>query len=129
MLEIKIEYKRHKDTRYKGGKIDEWYEYSYISVKGHAITNDGIKSSKLCGAITAILQAIPMLLDDYMWDYEIKNGCATIERLHLSSGSCVKENISLDTIVCQLYALFKQFPSYFKRFDLINIEEREVQND
>lgn len=128
MIEIKIEYKRHKDMRYKGSKIDEWYEYSYMLVKGHAITSDGIKNTRLCGAITAILQAVPMLLDNYLWDYEIKNGYACIERNHPNQSPCVKENNSLDTIVCQLYALFKQFPSYFKTFDLINIEEREVQN-
>lgn len=105
------------------GKKSDYFIFTDIEVKGHATNVDFATNKKICAGISAICYGIKDLVDTLHYHYEIASGyfhCWTnFDYIHLDKNFVY----ALNTIVCQLFTIYKQYPNAFKSFDLIDIKE------
>ena len=125
MIEVKCEYYNDKT---KLGK--DYFVYTNIEVKGHAEHTGSVNNTKVCAGVSAICYGINRLINDLQYGYVCEKGyfhCWT-ERLHNLRANLDKDTVyALNTVVCQLYEIYCQYPNAFKSFELIDIKEK-VEN-
>ena len=110
------------------------FQYCEVEVKGHSLNCDAREHIQVCSAISAVCNGIYRLLNDLDFDYKYGNGYFHIVRKR----SCYLKdynynfrvdsdsNYALNTILCQLYEIYLQYPKHFTKFDLIELKEYVV---
>lgn len=108
---------------------EDYFIYTDIEVTGHADTLNMNHTTgiKLCAGISACCNGIVNLIDPIRFNVEIGKGYFHIwtERKKGIRNYLDKSSVyALNTLVCQLFALYKDYPSYFKTFDLVDVKEK-----
>lgn len=107
---------------------DDYFIYTDIDVSGHADTlmMNHTTGIKLCAGISACCYGIRQLINSSSYYMELEKG-----HFHIwtAKKKDIKHNLdktsvyALNTLVCQLYELYNNYPSYFKSFELIDVKE------
>ena len=126
MVEVKCEYVNEMNKR----KTD-YFIYLNVEVKGHA-NHCGYDVNKLvCAGISACCYGIKRLINEGQFNLEINKGyfrCWT-NRLYNLRETLDKESVyALNTLVCQLYEIYCNYPNAFKSFDLVDVKEK-IENE
>ena len=129
MIEVKIRYvnipfvSKHTKT--------DFFIYNEIEVKGHAENTGYYNNTRVCAGVSAVTLGIMRLLNE---DFKTEHHrgyfhCWTDCKINQAfKNQCDRESVyALNTIVCQLYEIYKNYPNAFKRFDLI--EEKENNDE
>lgn len=129
MIEVKVIYTNLPHTT-KHTKTD-FFVYREVEVKGHAEHTGYTNNTRVCAGISAITLGIIRLLDEkhkveYSKGYfHVHVDCKIDKEFR---NTCDKESVyALNTLVCQLFEIYKNYPNAFKRFDLI--EEKENNDE
>ena len=129
MIEVKVRYTNIPKVT-KDRKTD-FFIYREVEVKGHAEHTGYTNNTRVCAGISACTLGIIRLLDEmHHVDYHKGYFHVVVDRAINKEfkNVCDKESVyALNTLVCQLYEIYKNYPNAFKRFDLI--EEKENTND
>lgn len=129
MIEVKVRYTNvPKITK---NRKDDFFIYSEVLVQGHAEHTGYVNNTRVCAGISACTLGIIRLLD-VMHHVDYHKGYFHVwieqEPNNDFKNRCDKESVyALNTLVCQLYEIYKNYPNAFKRFDLI--EEKENQDE
>lgn len=124
MISVKCEYANYPT---KTGK--DYFIYTDFEVYGHA---DALNMShttgiKVCAGVSACCYGVRRLMNTEQFKVEIRNGYFHVwtERNNNLKHILDKDSVNaLNTLLCQLYELYCEYPSYFKSFDLIDIKEK-----
>lgn len=120
MIEVYCEY--HNE-----GKKEDKFLFTKIVVKGHASDNNSSTTNiKVCAGVSACCFGIKNVIDTSQ--YHLKIGSGTF--------SCVRETkaltrdkqsiYALNTLVCQLYEIYRYYPNSFKSFELVETKEIKI---
>lgn len=119
MIEVRCKYTNMK-SKLKG----DYFIYTEVEVIGHAQNLGYSTNNKVCAGVSACCFGIKRLIDISLCTLELKSGYFKCIR----STPSIKEpttDYALNTLVCQLYELYRNYPSSFKCFELIDIKENE----
>ena len=123
MIEVKAEYVNLiKET--KTNKTD-FFVYTNVEVKGHAEHTGYTNNIKVCAGVSACCYGIMRLIAEYQYRTEIRSGYFHIWLEKTSHFKLLdKESVyALNTLVCQLFELYKEYPNAFKSFDIVDVKE------
>lgn len=126
MVEVKASYANFvKET--KNTKTDR-FVYFDVEVKGHAEHTGYNTNTRVCAAISACCLGIVRILDRDAYHVDYHKGY-----FHVYLGTTITEkNITwldkesmyaLNTLVCQLFEIYNNYPNAFKCFELNDIKE------
>lgn len=111
MISVKIKY--HSIIRNNNTVVI----YDVVEVKGHADNNSGVNNEHVCSLISCVLNGSRNF-------FEVNDASVTTigkgyylmkrKRFELKND---KINVGVDVIVSQLYAIYTNYPSYFKCFN------------
>lgn len=128
MIEVIVEY-RQRNIR---NKNNDYFIYPYFLVKGHANNGTSTECIKVCAGVSACVMGLLRLINEQEYSVKYKSGLFEIK---LSAGKAsdttyVDEdtNYALNTLLCQLFDLYKNYPSQFSKFEMINVKENENTN-
>ena len=131
MIEVYAEYVNKQSS-----KKEDFFIWKRIEVKGHA-TNTGYSTNKLvCASVSAIVGGIKELLSFSNYQVEISKGyfnvCTDInfsrKRWGIVHGLGGLEYVyALETLIWQLYYIYKSYPTAFKKFDMVDLKG-EIDN-
>jgi uncharacterized protein YsxB (DUF464 family) len=107
----------------------DYFIFTDIEVSGHAETlnlnhTTGIK---ICAGISACCYGIRRLIDDDQFKMDIKKGYFhvwTNIRTDLRANLDRDSVHALNTLVCQLYEIYCEYPMAFKSFELVDVKEK-----
>lgn len=124
MVQVRCEY-----FNAMGKTKKDYFIYTNVEVIGHANALDMPHTTgiKVCAGISACCYGIRRLLDDDQFNVEIRNGyfhCWTNRTKDLKQNLDRESVYALNTLVCQLFELYNDYPNAFKSFDLIDIKEK-----
>lgn len=118
MIKVRCEYINLN----KKGRND-YFVFTDIEVEGHA-TNTGYDNNiKVCAGISAITGGIARLLNSDQYHLEVRKGYYHVytNRNHDLKQTLDKDSVyALNTMVCQLYEIYRNNPNAFKTFELID---------
>lgn len=126
MIKVKCSY---INTPYKNGK--DYFIFVDIEVQGHAEHGGYNTNTKVCAGVSACCYGIRRLIDDEQYNTDIRKGYFHIWTDRTKNLKCHldRDSVSaLNTLVCQLYEIYCQYPSSFKEFELIDVKG-EIEND
>lgn len=111
-------------------KQTDLFIYPTFIVKGHA--NDGtINSIKCCAGVTAILSGLKRLVVGGDKDTCVLKRGYFEYRLINKKLEIIKENIdtqyALNVALCQLFNVYKMYPSLFEKFEMREVELCQTQ--
>lgn len=124
MVEVKCEYVNlmHKTKL----TSTDYFVFLDIEVKGHAEHTGYVNNMKVCAGISAVCHGINRLMNSNQYAVVYEKGyfhCWTERRFNLKALD--KDSVyALNTIVCQLYEIFKSYPNAFKSFELVDVKEK-----
>ena len=129
MLEVKIRYVNlPKTTKYTKS---DFFVYKDIEVKGHAEHTGYVNNTRVCAGVSACTLGIMRLLDEqHHVEHERGYFHVWLSRAVTQEfkKTCDMESVyALNTLVCQLYEIYLNYPNAFKKFDLI--EEKENNDE
>lgn len=124
MIQVRCEY-----INAMGKTKKDYFIFTDIEVSGHAETlnlnhTTGIK---ICAGISACCYGIRRLIDDDQFKMEIKKGYFHIWtniRTDLKANLDRDSVHALNTLVCQLYEIYCEYPMAFKSFELVDVKEK-----
>ena len=118
MIEVKCEY-----VNLKGSRNTDYFVFTNIEIVGH-VTNTGYDNNiKVCAGISAITNGIARLLNSDQYHVEVRKGYYHVytNRMFDLKQTLDRDSVyALNTMVCQLYEIYKNYPNAFKSFDLID---------
>ena len=126
MIEVKADYVNFiKET--KTTKLDR-FVYFDVLVTGHAQHTGYTNNTRVCAGISACCLGIVRLLDENAYHVEYRSGYFHCWLNHKVTpkevGWLDKESMyALNTLVCQLYEIYNNYPNAFKCFELNDIKE------
>lgn len=104
----------------------DYFVYTDVEVIGHA-TNTGYDTNiKVCAGISAVTYGIARLLNDMQFNVEYRKGYYHVwtNYTHDLKQQLDRDSVyALNTMVCQLYEIYKNYPNAFKKFELIDTKE------
>ena len=106
----------------------DYFVYTDIEVIGHADATDMNHTTgiKVCAGISACCHGIVRLMNSDQYNLEIRKGYFHVwtERTHDLKQSLDKDSVyALNTLVCQLFEIYNDYPNAFTSFDLIDEKE------
>ncbi len=109
----------------KGGT--DYFIYTDIEVCGHSSKAGSYTNNiRLCAGVSACCYGMRRVIDDSQFDLECRSGYFHIV-VHPSKDMKRKLDkasvYALNTLVCQLYELYLEYPKSFNSFDLIDVKE------
>lgn len=119
MIEVRCVYYNAKT------KGDDYFIFTDVEVKGHSENNGYTMNNRICAGISACCFGIKDLINKAQYELEIRSGyfhCTTFKTKDAYNKD-KQSAYALNTLVCQLYSIYKQYPSSFKCFDLIDEKE------
>ena len=124
MLEVVAKYVNTPHTM-KNTKTD-YFVYLDVEVKGHAEHTGYVNNTRVCAGVSAVTLGISRLISDDDFHIEHRHGY-----YHIWTNNCLsnlkwldKESVyAINTMVCQLYEIYCNYPNAFSRFDLIDVKE------
>ena len=131
MIEVYAEYVNKKT---KTG--DDFFIWKKVEVKGHA-SNCGYGTNRLvCASVSAVTGGIKELLSFSHYQVEIKKGYFLVEtdadinrdRTPLVSYLGRDSIDAVETIIWQLWYIYKSYPTAFKKFDMVDVKG-EIKDD
>ena len=122
MISVKCNYINQQSKKKR-----DYFIYTDVEVMGHA---DALNMShttgiKVCAGVSACCYGIRRLIDEGQFGVEIRKGYFHIwtERTKNLKQVLDKESVyALNTLVCQLFELYCEYPSYFNTFELNDIK-------
>ena len=127
MVEVKASYV-NLQKEYKNGNKTDYFVYTDLLVVGHAGHTGYTNNIKVCAGISACCTGILRLISDYQFHTEVRSGYFHIWTNKKDLMTLDKDSVyAINTLVCQLYELSKNFPKAFKSFELIDIA-KEYEN-
>ena len=132
MVEVKFDY---LNIPSKNGR--DYFIYTDVEVKGHAEHTGYTNNLKVCAGISACCYGIQRCINTEQFKLEISKGyfhCWTNKRENLKETLDRDSVYALNTLLCQLYEIYINYPNAFKSFDLIDVkeiieDERRKRND
>lgn len=124
MIEVEVHYYR-KNTA--GTKRNDYYVFPYFLVKGHANNGTMLDSVRVCSGVSACVIGIVRLLDTSQYNITCKSGLFEIKSLKSidDSGQIDQDtDYALNTLLCQLFDIRNMYPTYFSRFEIIEVKEK-----
>lgn len=124
MISVKCEYANYPS---KSGK--DFFVYTNFEVCGHADASgmNHTTGIKVCAGVSACCYGIRRLLDEGQFNIEIGKGYFRVwtDRKKNLKQALDRDSVNaLNTLVCQLYELYCEYPLYFSSFDLIDVKEK-----
>ena len=122
MIELKASYINliHKN---KNTKTD-YFVYTDVEVKGHAEHTGYTNNTRVCAGISACCLGIVRLIDTGKFYCEYRSGYFHCWTNVKDLRSLDKESVyALNTLVCQVYEIYCNYPTAFKCFELIDLKE------
>ena len=124
MVQVKCEY-----YNAMGKTKNDYFIYTNVEVSGHADHFDMPHTTgiKVCAGISACCYGIRRLINDSQFNVVVKKGYFRVwtDRTHNLRQTLDRESVfALNTLVCQLFELYANYPNSFKSFDLIDIKEK-----
>lgn len=124
MISVKCVYANYPSV---SGK--DYFVYTDFEVSGHADASDMHHTTgiKLCAGVSACCYGIRRLLDEGQFNIEIKKGYFHVwtERTKNLRQVLDRDSVNaLNTLLCQLYELYIEYPKYFSSFELIDAKEK-----
>ena len=127
MVVVKASYVNLQKVYADGDKRD-YFVYTDLLVEGHAGHTGYTNNIKVCAGISACCVGILRLLDDYDYHTEVRSCYFRVWTNKRDLKTLDKESVyAINTLVCQLYEISKNFPNAFKSFDLVDIK-KEYEN-
>lgn len=126
MVEVRATYKNFiKETKFN--KTDR-FVYFDVEVKGHAEHTGYTNNTRVCAGISACCLGIVRLIDDSVYHVHYEKGYFHIwlDRVidtHNITWLDRESMYALNTLVCQLYEIYNNYPNAFKCFELIDLKE------
>ena len=121
MVEVTAKY-----VNIKGKRGSDYFIYTDVEVIGHA-TNTGYDTNiKVCAGISAVTYGIARLLNQMQYNVEYRKGYYHLwtNIRHDMKSSLDRDSVyAVNTMVCQLYEIYKNYPNAFAKFDLIDTKE------
>lgn len=118
MIDVRCEYVNLQTKR-----GNDYFVFTDIEVCGHA-TNTGYDNNiKVCAGISAVTGGIARLLNGDQFHIEVRKGYYRVytNRNHDLKQSLDRDSVyALNTMVCQLYEIYRNNPNAFKSFELID---------
>lgn len=127
MIKVKCSYINQKS---KSGS--DYFIFVDIEVIGHAEHSGYNTNTKVCAGVSACCYGIRRLIDDEQFNTDIKKGYFHIwtERTRNLRQQLDRDSVyALNTLVCQLYEIYCQYPSSFKSFELIDVKENKLNDE
>ena len=123
MIEVKAEYVNLQKIT-KTYKTD-YFVYTNVEVKGHAEHTGYTNNIKVCAGVSACCHGIMRLISEWQFNTKIDNGYFRVWLDRTSQFKALdKESVyAINTLVCQLFELYKDYPNAFKSFELIDVKE------
>lgn len=128
MVQVKCEY---LNVPSKSGR--DYFIFTDIEVMGHAETLDMSHTTgiKVCAGISACCYGIRRLLDDNQFNHECRKGYFHVwtDRTKNLKPTLDRDSVhALNTLVCQLFEIYNEYPMLFTSFDLIDVKEK-IENE
>lgn len=123
MIKVKCLYTNEQNKK----KTKDYFVYTDIEVQGHADHTGYTNNIKVCAGVSACCSGIVRLIDDGQFTIEIGKGYFhiwTCRTKHLRQDLDRESVYALNTLVCQLYELYCEYPNAFKSFELIDVKEK-----
>lgn len=126
MIKVKCYYTNEQS---KSGK--DYFIYTDIEVMGHADHTGYTTNIKVCAGVSACCYGIRRLIDEGQYTIEVAKGYFHIwtNKVRNLKSTLDRDSVyALNTLVCQLYEIYCQYPTAFKLFELIDVKEK-LKND
>ena len=126
MIQVLAEYVNIKS---KSG--NDYFIFTNVEVMGHAEKTGYDTNIKVCAGVSACCYGINRLVDEGTYNYETRKGyfhCWTDRQKNLKQVLDKGTVYALNTLVCQLYEIYRLYPRAFKSFELVDIKEK-IEND
>ena len=110
---------------------NDYFIYTNIEVQGHADKTGYTTNIKVCAGVSACCYGINRLLTEDKFNVVYDKGYFHVwtDRRKDLKNALDKESVyALNTLVCQLYEIYREYPSAFKKFDLVDVKEK-IKND
>lgn len=120
MVEVRCEYINMPS------KGNDYFIFTNVEVKGHAEHTGHTNNIKVCAGISACCYGINRLVNVSQYILEYKSGyfhCYTNKTHDIKHTLDKDTTYALNTLVCQLYEIYRNYPNAFKKFDLIDLKE------
>ena len=105
----------------------DYFIYTDIEVIGHSEKAGSYTNNiRLCAGVSACCYGMRRVLDDAQFKYECRSGYfhVSVERRKNLRQYLDKSSVyALNTLICQLYELYLEYPTSFSSFDLIDVKE------
>lgn len=127
MIKVKCSY---INVPFKSGR--DYFIFVDIEVMGHADHSGYNTNTKVCAGVSACCYGIRRLIDDEQFNTDIRKGYFHIwtDRKKNLKGQLDRDSVcALNTLVCQLYEIYCQYPHSFKEFELIDVKENITNYD
>ena len=118
MIEVRAKYFNARSHK------EDYFIYTDVEVKGHSETCDNKNNIRLCAGISACCFGIKNIIDGSQYKYKIDRGYFRCVRDTKALTRDKQTIYALNTLVCQLYELYKNYPNAFVCFDLVDIKEK-----
>ena len=133
MISVRCEY-----ANYPSKSGNDYFVYTNFEVSGHADTrHESCTTAKnVCAGVSACCFGIRRLVDEGQFNIEIRKGYFRVWTDRTKNlKRCLNRDTTnaLNTLLCQLYELYCEYPMFFKSFDLVdvkeNIEDEQKRNN
>lgn len=123
MVEVRAEYVNLQKIT-KTSKTD-YFVYTNLEVKGHAEHTGYTNNTKVCAGISACCNGIKRLVAEYQYHLKIEKGYFRVwlEKQTDFMGLDKESVYAINTLVCQLFEIWKEYPKAFKSFDIVDVKE------
>ena len=123
MVDVRCEY-----INAMGKTKKDYFIYTSIEVVGHADAFDLNHTTgiKVCAGISACCHGICRLLDISQFNFEIRKGYFKVwtDRKKNLKATLDRDSVfALNTLVCQLFEIYNEYPNSFKSFELVDVKE------
>lgn len=124
MVKVKAEYVNLQKV-YKDGRKTDYFVYTNLEVVGHAENTGYTNNIKVCAGISACCNGIKRLVADLQYHLEIRKGYFHIWTEKRTELDILDKETAyaINTLVCQLYEIYCDYPRAFKTFDIIDVKE------
>lgn len=109
----------------KGKKKEDEFIYTDVLVKGHASNIDYSTNNKVCAGISACCFGIKNIIDVTQYHLSIGEGYFHCQRTTNALTRDKQSIYALNTLVCQLYEIYRNYPNSFKCFELVDVKENK----
>ena len=123
MIQVKCHY-----VNLQSKKKSDYFVYTDILVIGHADASDMNHTTgiKVCAGVSACCHGIVRLLNTDQFHVEIRKGFFRVwtNITYDMKQTLDRDNVyALNTLVCQLFEIYNDYPNAFSSFDLIDEKE------